>query len=184
MTTHAYSLFDSAIGVCAVAWSVHGVSDMNLPEGDETRSRARMMRRRPQAVETAPDNDNARAAIDGVRRLLSGERIDLTGVVVDLTDCEDFERSVYAVARTVPAGATITYGEIAQRIGAPRQAREVGQALGRNPVGIIVPCHRVLAAGGKPGGFTAHGGVATKLKLLSIEGAVVGDAPTLFDIWR
>jgi methylated-DNA-[protein]-cysteine S-methyltransferase len=93
----------------------------------------------------------------------------------------EFDRRVYEVARGIAPGATLSYGEIAARLGERGLARDVGQALGRNPFPIIVPCHRVLAAGGKAGGFSANGGVTTKLRLLTIERARTSDAPTLFD---
>ena len=88
-------------------------------------------------------------------------------------------RRVYEVARTIPPGATLTYGEIAARLELPGAARDVGQALGRNPFPLVVPCHRVVAAGGRLGGFSARGGAATKRRLLAIEGAI---APDLFEI--
>jgi len=113
--------------------------------------------------------------------LLDGEAIDLAGVVLDLEDVPVFERRVYEVARTIAPGTTLTYGDIAARIGAPGEARAVGQALGQNPCPLSVPGHRVLAAGGKVGGFSANGGIATKLRLLSIEGARTTSEPTLFE---
>jgi methylated-DNA-[protein]-cysteine S-methyltransferase len=103
--------------------------------------------------------------------LLSGTPDPMDDVVIDLGAISDFRRGVYEIARTVGPGDTITYGEIAARLNNPSSAREVGQALGANPVPLIVPCHRVLAAGGKLGGFSARGGVTTKSKLLAIEGA-------------
>jgi methylated-DNA-[protein]-cysteine S-methyltransferase len=114
--------------------------------------------------------------------LLSGERIDLTWVELDLTGVPDYHRRVYDVTRTIPAGSTMTYGEVARRIdpqAPPGTAQAVGQALGRNPCPIVVPCHRVLAAGGHLGGFSADGGADTKRRMLLIEGAP-GVAPTLF----
>jgi methylated-DNA-[protein]-cysteine S-methyltransferase len=110
-------------------------------------------------------------AIEGVVALLSGEKRDLSAIALDTTEVPEFHRRVYAVARAVPPGSTITYGEIATRLGDPTAARAVGQALGRNPFALIVPCHRVLAAGGNAGGFSASGGATTKLRLLAIEGA-------------
>ena len=98
-----------------------------------------------------------------------------------MTDVPEFHRNVYAIARTIAPGDTLTYGDIAKRLGGVELSRDVGQALGRNPCPIVVPCHRVLAAGGKPGGFSANGGVATKLKMLAIEGAKVNYTPSLFD---
>ena len=110
-----------------------------------------------------------------------GQPADLSTVDLDLSDCPDFDRRVYAIARTIPPGATLTYGDIAKQLGGVELSRQVGTALGQNPCPIVVPCHRVLAAGGKPGGFSANGGVVTKLKMLAIEGAAVNYTPSLFD---
>jgi methylated-DNA-[protein]-cysteine S-methyltransferase len=101
--------------------------------------------------------------------------------VLDLEDVPAFNRGVYDIARAIPPGKTLTYGEIAKKLGGVELSRDVGQALGRNPCPIVVPCHRVLAAGDKPGGFSANGGVVTKLKMLEIEGTVVNYTPSLFD---
>ena len=113
--------------------------------------------------------------------LLNGMPDDLADVLIDLAGVPAFDRRVYAVARSILPGATLTYGEVALRLGEPHAARAVGQALGANPWPIVVPCHRVLAAGGKAGGFSAPGGLRTKLRLLQIEGAVLGGTPGLFD---
>ena len=136
------------------------------------------MRRFPAAIEAVPP-PNLQHAIDGVVALLRGEPRDLTGIVIDDTDTPEFNARVYAVARTIPPGQTMTYGEIAERLGDKLLARDVGVALGQNRCPIIMPCHRVLAASGKTGGFSAPGGVVTKMRLLSIEGAQPG-GPTLF----
>lgn len=119
--------------------------------------------------------------IDAVIALLRGEPVDLSGVTLDMEGVPAFNRHVYEIARTILPGRTLTYGEIAVRLGDKLLARDVGQALGRNPFPIVVPCHRVLAAGGKTGGFSAHGGVATKMRILAIEGARTSEAPMLFD---
>jgi methylated-DNA-[protein]-cysteine S-methyltransferase len=119
-------------------------------------------------------------AVDGIVRLLRGDAVSLADIRLDLERVPPFHRRVYEVARTIPAGSTLTYGDIARRMGVPDQAREVGQALGANPFPLIVPCHRVVAAGGKMGGFSAPGGVATKLRLLAIEGHQVGAQLGLF----
>jgi methylated-DNA-[protein]-cysteine S-methyltransferase len=121
------------------------------------------------------------AVIDRVLRLLAGEPIDLSDVPLDFGESPDFHKRAYAIARTIPPGQTLTYGEVAARLEAPNQARAVGQALGQNPFLLVVPCHRVVAAGAKTGGFSATGGVDTKLRLLAIEGAQVGAACPLFD---
>jgi methylated-DNA-[protein]-cysteine S-methyltransferase len=125
-------------------------------------------RRLPAATEAAPSPPIERA-IEGVVALLQGEPRDLTDVEVDMSILQPFDQRVLEAARTIPPGATLTYGELATRIGLPTAAREVGAALGRNPYPIIVPCHRVLAANGKTGGFSGAGGVSTKLRLLGIE---------------
>jgi methylated-DNA-[protein]-cysteine S-methyltransferase len=177
----AFALFDTAIGACGIAWSERGLKGVQLPEADPGRTRARMRRRFPDAVEAEPPAD-VHDAIDAMTALANGEPRDLTGVALDMDGIEDFPRGVYEVARTIPPGQTLTYGEIAARLGAPREAaRDVGEALGKNPFAIVVPCHRVLAAGGKLGGFSANGGVETKLKLLEIEGARIGPPAPLFD---
>jgi methylated-DNA-[protein]-cysteine S-methyltransferase len=132
------------------------------------------------AVE-APPPAFVESAIAAVVRLLSGERVDLSSIDVDLDGAPEFDRLVYAAARAIPAGETLTYGELAAKIGAPGGAQAVGQALGRNPCPIIVPCHRILAAEGKSGGFSAPGGAETKLRMLDIEGARRGSEPALFD---
>ncbi|HME27566.1 MAG TPA: MGMT family protein [Acetobacteraceae bacterium] len=113
--------------------------------------------------------------------MLRGEARDLSAIALDMEGVPQFHQRVYAVARAIPAGATLSYGDIAARLGDTSKAREVGEAMGQNPFPIIVPCHRVLAAGGKVGGFSAAGGITTKLRLLGIEGAQVGEAPTLFE---
>ena len=113
--------------------------------------------------------------------LLQGEASDLTSVELDMARVPPFDRRVYEVARTIPPGSTLTYGEIATRLGERRLAREVGQALGQNPFAIVVPCHRVVAAGGKVGGFSARGGIRTKLRMLAIEGAPAAGLLPLFD---
>lgn len=179
MANLSYALFDTAIGFCAIVWSPRGIAGVQLPEADARATRARMLERFPAALESAPTPD-VQHAIDGIVALLDGHAADLTDIVIDDADTPDFNRRVYAIARAIPPGATMTYGEIAERLGDRLLAREVGVALGQNPRPIVMPCHRVLAAGGKTGGFSASGGVVTKLKLLTIEGAQPG-GPTLFD---
>ena len=174
-----YALFETAIGHCAVAWSSYGIVGLQLPERTAADTLKRLRRRFPEMTEARPPRP-VQEAIHGVTRLLQGERIDFSPAVLDFRDIDAWDRSVYASARTIQAGETLTYGEIAARLGDPAQAREVGQALGRNPWPIIVPCHRVTAANGKTGGFSAHGGVTTKLRLLAIESAHATSALPLF----
>ena len=180
MTTHGFALFDTDIGRCGIAWGARGIIGVQLPEASEARTRARLVRRYPHARE-APPPAQVRRVIDGIVSLLGGQASDLSGAALDMDGVPEFDRSVYEVARGIAPGATLSYGEIAARLGERGLARDVGQALGRNPFPIIVPCHRVLAAGGKAGGFSANGGVTTKLRLLTIERARTSDAPTLFD---
>jgi methylated-DNA-[protein]-cysteine S-methyltransferase len=164
-----FCLFDTAIGPCGIVWSEHGIVAVQLPEGDRDATRARLIRRHPLVPEATPPDEIA-GTVARIQRLLMGERVDLDDVAVHMPAATPFELRVYDAARDIRAGHTLTYGEVAQRIGSPRAAREVGAALGRNPVPIIVPCHRVIAANGKTGGFSGGDGVRTKLRMLAIEG--------------
>src|SRR5437667_280485 len=157
-----------------------GISGVQLPEASEAKTRARLTQRYAQAREAALPAEVQRA-IEAIAALLDGEPKDLCAVALDMDGIAEFDRRVYEAARAIPAGATLSYGELAARLGERALAGGVGQALGRNPFPLILPCHRVLAAGAKAGGFSANGGVATKLALLTIERARTSDAPTLFD---
>jgi methylated-DNA-[protein]-cysteine S-methyltransferase len=174
------ALFDTPIGPCGIAWGDNGIVGLQLPEKNARAARDRLAGRYPDAQEASPPSDIQRA-IDEIVALLSGEARDLSFVRLDLGDVGDFERRVYDVARNIPPGRTLTYGDIAKRIGEPGAARAVGRALGVNPFPIVVPCHRVLGADGKVGGFSARGGVETKIRILAIEKARTSDAPALFD---
>lgn len=176
LTAVYYCLFDTIIGECGLAWLER--------DGDETRP----VIRRLQFPEATPALTESRLTdrlaargvdrppeailllIDRLRRHLLGEWQDFRSVELDLTGMGPFTRQVLEMARSIPSGETVSYGEVARRLNRPGAARAVGQALGRNPVGLIVPCHRVLAAGGQIGGFSAHGGLSTKMRLLAIEG--------------
>jgi methylated-DNA-[protein]-cysteine S-methyltransferase len=171
-----YATFETAIGPCGIAWSERGIVGVQLPEIPPSATGARLARRFPEALEAAPP-DAVRNAIAAVTALLAGEPADLSDVVLDLSAVPDGYHRIYEIARAIPPGRTLTYGEIAQRLGEPGAARLVGQAMGANPFPIIMPCHRVLAAGGDTGGFSAPGGVATKLQLLAIEGAEAARGP-------
>ena len=180
MTEQQFAIFDTPIGRCGIVWGVRGVVSVQLPMGDEKMTRTRLQQRHGDIDEVAPPA-NVQAAIEGIVELLAGKPNDLTDVVLDLEGVPEFNRGVYDIARTIPPGKTMTYGDIAKKLGGVELSRDVGQALGRNPCPIVVPCHRVLAAGNKPGGFSANGGVVTKLKMLAIEGAAVNHTPSLFD---
>ena len=180
MTENSFTVFDTAIGSCGIAWGERGIFAVQLPMSSEDKTRKRIHQRYGGINEAAPPAE-VQDAIDGIVELLAGQPNDLAGVALDLEDVPEFNRGVYDIARTIPPGKTLTYGDIAKRLGGVELSRDVGQALGRNPCPIVVPCHRVLAAGDKPGGFSANGGVVTKLRMLEIEGAAVNHPPGLFD---
>jgi methylated-DNA-[protein]-cysteine S-methyltransferase len=181
MTVPGYALFDTPIGRCGVAWNARGLSGVQLPQPFERQTRMLLVQRSGDEPSEMPAPPEVAAAIAAMTALLCGDKRDLAGIALDMSRIDDFPRAVYEIARTIPAGRTLTYGDIAKRIGGVELSRDVGQALGRNPFPIVVPCHRVLAAGDRPGGFSANGGVRTKLKLLAIEGAYVNYTPSLFD---
>jgi methylated-DNA-[protein]-cysteine S-methyltransferase len=180
MTDQHFAIFDTAIGRCGIVWGPRGINGVQLPMGSEEKTRSRIRQSRGDIPEAVP-NAEVQSAIDGIVQLLAGKPNDLADIALDLDGVPEFNRGVYDIARRIPPGQTLTYGDIAKRLGGVELSRDVGQALGRNPCPIVVPCHRVLAAGGKPGGFSANGGVVTKLKILAIEGAVVNHTPSLFD---
>jgi methylated-DNA-[protein]-cysteine S-methyltransferase len=181
-----------------LAWGEHGLVAIQLPEATPEATRRRLRRRCPEvpadsggqgvkpgeAVSNKVPADSLAAlpapmarAIKALTALLAGQRADLGDVPLDLAGLPDFDRRVYEIARAIPPGETLTYGAIAQRLGQPGAAREVGAALGRNPFPLVVPCHRVVAAGGKLGGFSAAQGTVTKRRLLEIEGALPPPLP-------
>jgi methylated-DNA-[protein]-cysteine S-methyltransferase len=174
---YGYTFFDTELGRCAIAWGDRGIAAVELPAADDAATRRRLRRALPDAREATPPSE-VEAAIDAIVRLFDGEPDDLSSVVVDMEDVPEFHRRVYDVARTIPPGETLSYGEVAVRLGEPGAAQAVGRALGRNPFPIVVPCHRVVAADGALHGFSAPGGIDTKRRMLAIEGA---GAPTLFD---
>lgn len=183
MTT-GFALFDTAIGRCGAAWGERGLLGVQLPEADDARTRARLVQA-PGAREMTPPAEVQRAC-NAMAELLDGETRDLSFIALDMDRIPAFNRSVYDIARTIAPGDTLTYGDIATRLGDKLLSRSVGQALGQNPLPIVIPCHRVLAANGKTGGFSANGGVTTKFRMLAIErariaGAASDDAPMLFD---
>lgn len=169
MAAAAFHVFDTALGPCAIAWGPGGVVGASLPEPDDVAMRARTARRYPAASEAEPPREIA-AAIEGIRAMLCGEDHDVSQVPLDMEGIPEFNRRVYEVARSIPPGETLTYGDIATRLGDVSLSRAVGQALGQNPFPPIVPCHRVLSADGRMHGFSAAGGVSLKLRMLKIEG--------------
>jgi len=179
MSGQDFCLFETAIGTCGAVWNARGLMAVYLPGGDGARLRARITMRHPGAREAEPTAE-VRQATEAMAALLDGEPRDLSFVTLDLERTGEFERRVYEIARAIPPGSTRTYGEIARALGDPGAAQAVGQAMGRNPWPIVVPCHRVLGAGGKVGGFSAPGGSKTKLRMLEIEGALRPESLPLF----
>ncbi len=180
MAVH-HHVFATAIGPCGVAWNESGLVALQFPERDEAATLQRLAMKAASAGAADPPAAVA-SVIARVRRYLDGERIDFASVAVDLARMESFRRRLYETLRTIGYGSTTTYGELARMLGLAgwEGARDVGEAMGRNPVPIVIPCHRVLAAGGKLGGFSAPGGPATKRKLLALEGFDFGGgAPRL-----
>ena len=178
MSGKGFALFETAVGRCGVVWRASRLAGVHLPgSGDAAAS----LRRRFPDAEEAPPPPSIAGAIEAITALLAGEPRDLAQVPLDVSAVPDFERRVYDAARAIPPGSVLTYGEVAARIGEPGAAQAVGRALGRNPFPVVVPCHRVVAADGKLGGFSAPGGRSTKLKLLAIERARRSGEPDLFD---
>lgn len=175
-----YALFPTAIGHCGIAWQGALLVGVQLPEdAGEAQTRARMQRRFPQLAESAMPPQVA-AWADRVAATLQGAHDDLCDVPLALGTVPPFNARVYELARRIPPGKTMTYGEMAAALGEPGAARAVGQALGHNPFAPVVPCHRILAANGRAGGFSAGGGAATKMRMLEIEGAFAHDTLALF----
>jgi methylated-DNA-[protein]-cysteine S-methyltransferase len=177
--TH-FSLFSTALGTCGIAWRGDVVVATHLPEENNALTATRLVTRASGAIEGAPP-PTIQHAIASIAALLGGEKVDLTFVTCDFSDIDFFAQKVYTATRAIPPGETLTYGSIALQLGNKLLAQNVGQALSRNPFPIIVPCHRVMGANGKLTGFSANGGVRTKLKMLEIEGAQLGEVPGLFD---
>jgi methylated-DNA-[protein]-cysteine S-methyltransferase len=179
MDAPGFAMFDTAIGRCAIAWSAAGIVGLQLPEASDAAATRRLRRRFPGLAPATPPAA-AEAAIGRITAFLAGASDDFASLALDESGLGGFDRAVYRAAQAIPAGATATYGAIAAGLGDPALARAVGQALGRNPWPIVVPCHRVTGADGRMGGFSAPGGRATKLKLLGIEGALAAESLPLF----
>lgn len=170
-------LFDTAFGRCALAWTDRGLRAVRLPGADDAQTLSRL-RARPSMQADAPAWVNA--AVAAIQAHLSGQMNDLRDVPLDVDAIGEFELRVYALTRALDPGRTCTYGEMARALREPAALRAVGQALGHNPWPLVVPCHRVLAAGGKLGGFSAPGGSETKRRLLVLEAGRVGREGELF----
>jgi methylated-DNA-[protein]-cysteine S-methyltransferase len=172
-TAHHYLIFETASGFCGIAWSNVGITRFQLPTRSAEAAERILLRRVPGAEPGAPTPEVVEA-VAAVKRYFEGEETDFSGFRLDLSDQDAFCKQIYAAARQVGWGRTTTYGTLAKELGAgPEAARDVGQAMAKNPVALIIPCHRVLAAGGKVGGFSAPGGSAAKIRMLELEGVHV-----------
>ena len=170
---HDYLIFETAFGFCGIAWNDVGITRFQLPTQSRDRTERALLRRVPDAMPGTP-TPQVTEAIDAVKRYFEGAETDFSGVALDLGEQDAFFGQVYAALRDIGWGRTTTYGALAKKLGAgPEAARDVGQAMARNPVALIIPCHRVLAAGGKVGGFSAPGGAATKIRMLKLEGVQI-----------
>jgi methylated-DNA-[protein]-cysteine S-methyltransferase len=175
--THQYLIFETVAGFCGIAWNDVGISRFQLPaKSAETATRS-LLRRLPDAEPGAPPQQ-VQGAVAAVRRYFEGAATDFADLELDLAGASTFFKQVYAAARSIGWGQTTTYGALARELGvAAEAARDVGQAMAQNPVPLIIPCHRVLAAGGKLGGFSAPGGATTKLRMLELEGIRLSQSP-------
>jgi O-6-methylguanine DNA methyltransferase len=174
-----YALFTSALGPMGIAWGQGRVVAVQLPEEDRDATLARLRTRLPRGgLATSLKGAPAwlRRAVSAIQRHLDGDPQDLSSIPLDFDGIADFRRRVYEAARRCPSGRTVSYAELARLAGSPRAFRAVGSAMSKNPVPMLVPCHRVVGSGGKSGGFSAYGGVATKARLLALEAAGGRDA--------
>lgn len=178
MATVHHTVFPTAIGACGVAWSPRGLVAVSLPEQDEAATEKRIAAKSGSAGPATPPLAVAHAILQ-IQHYCAGERVDFSAAPVDLSAVDEPRRRIYEVMRALAFGETTTYGDLARQTGATdwEGARDVGIAMGRNPLPIVVPCHRVLAAGGKLGGFSDYGGTTTKEKLLALEGVRVTPLP-------
>jgi methylated-DNA-[protein]-cysteine S-methyltransferase len=173
-TGHHYIVFETVAGYCGLAWSDAGIARMRLPDKSAEATERRLLRRLPRAKPGTPTPE-VTEAVTTIKRYFQGERVDFSQTQLDLDGQEEFFKQIYAATRRVGWGHTTTYGTLAKELGAgPEAARDVGQAMARNPVPLVIPCHRVLAAGGKVGGFSAPGGSAAKVRMLELEGVGIG----------
>jgi methylated-DNA-[protein]-cysteine S-methyltransferase len=181
MSGYGYTVFDTAVGRCGIAWGELGIVGVQLPEAREIDTRRRLFRLYPEAREQRPPL-NAEIAIEGIVALLRGANADLAEVMLDMTGIHAFNQRVYQITRAIPRGETRVYAEIAAAMHAPGAVHSVAQAIARNPFMIIVPCHRVLEPGNYADKISPNGGVISKRRLLSIEGAHATVSKTLFEV--
>lgn len=173
MKADSYAVFQTASGFCGIAWSDNGITRFQLPTGNAAATE-RLLLRRVSNAKAAEPTPGIASVIEAVRRYFEGSEVDFSDLKVDLDGQDDLFKQIYAATRRLSWGQTTTYGALAKEIDPdPRLARDVGQAMAKNPVPLIIPCHRVLAAGGKVGGFSAPGGAASKVRMLELEGIVI-----------
>ena len=172
-----YHVFETELGICAIAWSDDGVTRFRLPDADREAAERQLKGKGEAQTPPAP----VAATVAEAKRYFAGERIDFSSIALDLSGVDPFRRMIYDALRKVGFGETVTYGELAKRAGAdaPQVAQDVGVAMARNPVPLIIPCHRVLAAGGKLGGFSAPGRTQAKERMLALEGVYINKQPKL-----
>jgi methylated-DNA-[protein]-cysteine S-methyltransferase len=177
MKADSYAVFETASGFCGIAWSDNGITRFQLPT-DHAAATERLLLRRMSGGKAAEPTPDIAGVIEAVRRYFQGSKVDFSNLNLDLGGQDDVFKQIYALARRLRWGQTTTYGALAKEISDdPRLARDVGQAMAKNPIPLIIPCHRVLAAGGKVGGFSAPGGAASKARMLQLEGVVLAPEP-------
>jgi methylated-DNA-[protein]-cysteine S-methyltransferase len=175
-----YTTFDTSVGRCGIAWGDVGIVGVQLPEAREIETRRRLLHQFPEARDLRPPVD-VELAIEGIVSALRGHAVDLADMPLDMHGLPAFNCRVYEAIRLIPRGETRSHAEIAASLGASGAVYSVGQAVSRNPFAILVPCHRALAIAGQTSGFAGNGGIVTKSRLLSIEGALAGRSISLFD---
>ena len=181
MTGRGYTVFDTPIGRCGLAWGPAGVIAIQLATDREIETRRLLLRQVPEARELEPPADIG-LVIEGLIALLRGQPADFSDVTLDIRNVSPFARRVYDITRTILRGDTMTYNEVADRLKPPGAPHAVAQALSQNPFPLVVPCHRVLEAGGYTDRMSVNGGSISKRRLLSIDGAVGKSSQTLFDV--
>ncbi|HEV7357431.1 MAG TPA: methylated-DNA--[protein]-cysteine S-methyltransferase [Steroidobacteraceae bacterium] len=177
-TAHRYQIFETVAGFCGIAWGEAGITRFQLPTRGAEAAEQRLLRRLPRAEPGTPPT-RVFDAMAAAKRYFQGEKTDFSEFLLDLDEQSHFFKQAYGAARRVDWGQTTSYGALAKELAArPEAARDIGQAMAKNPVPLIIPCHRVLAAGGKLGGFSAPGGSAAKLRMLELEGVHLGPPPS------
>jgi methylated-DNA-[protein]-cysteine S-methyltransferase len=172
-TSNGYLIFPTALGQAGVAFRHAGMVALELPDASQSRSLARLSAAAGSTAPSVAPPPWVDAAIGQLTRYFEGNAEDLSGIPLDLSSVPPFHRKVYEALRRLGRGKICTYGELAALAGSPMASRAVGQALAKNPLPILIPCHRVVASGGRPGGFSAPGGLDTKARLLALEGAAL-----------